>query len=428
MKKLLALLMAVLMLLSMPLMRARAEEEGPAADPPPAETPAPTPAAAPTAEPTATAAPTAEPTAEITAGPTAEPTPEPTPAPTAESTPAPTAESAPAPTAEATPDPTEEPEEAPEGSADQPRYTKSLRYWEKQRETIALTGELREDILIIARSQLGYSADDTYYEENGAGKKRYYTRYGDWYGTKFCDWCDVFVCFCIYYAGNETYPKESSCTRHMMNLKQLGYWREWNSYVPEKGDIVFFLANKDGNMPAHVGLVEEVIPAEDGKPGQLITIEGNQRNHDGKTPCVRRMVRDLDTVIGYGTYEKGPVYPEGCSLRSQGYVIIDENSPNFVEAPTEEAMVFLGMVNTRYYDYWFPQVPADAEPAEEPEDIPEPEPGPDPEPEPDADPEPDPDPQPETDDPADALPPREEALPKPQPGKGRLDFDRNSQE
>ena len=420
MKKLLALLMAVLVLLSMPLTRARAEEEGPAADPPAAETPAPTaePTAEPTPEPTATPTPTAEPIFE----PTAEPTPEPT----EESTPVPAPEETPA-LAEEPPILAEEPEGPQEGSADQPRYTKSLRYWERQRATVTLTGELREDILIIARSQLGYSADATYYEETETGKKRYYTRYGDWYGSKFCDWCDAFVSFCIYYAGNETYPMELSCTRHMMNLKQQGYWREWNSYVPQKGDIVFFLANKDGNMPAHVGLVEEVIPAEDGKPGQLITIEGNQRNPDGKTPCVRRMVRDLDTVIGYGTYEKGTVYPEGYSLRSQGYLVIDETSPHFVEAPTKEAMAFLGMVNTRYYEYWFPENAedeADVEVAEEPEEDLAPEPAE--EPEKDPAPEPEPEPEPQTDEPVDALPPQEETLPKPQPGKGRPGSDRDS--
>ena len=346
MKKLLALLLAALLLLSMPLPRARAEEEEPVEAPPAAQTPAdPDPTAAPTAAPAATAAPVE----------TEEP------APTAETTPAPTA--APAPAEE--PEPTEEPEETPETSNDHPRNSKSLKYWEKQRASITLTGELREDILIIAQSQLGYSADSTYYEESSSGKKRYYTRYGDWYGTKFCDWCDVFVSFCIFYAGNETYPAESSCGRHMLNLKREGYWREWNSYVPEKGDIVFFSFKSENTMPTHVGLVEEVIPAEDGKPGQLVTIEGNQRNPDGKTPCVRRMVRDLDSVVGYGTYERGKTYPEAYTVRSNGFTIIDEDSIYFVEYPTKAAMAFLGLVNSRYYAHWFPEESAAEEEAQE---------------------------------------------------------------
>ena len=334
MKKLLALVLAAFILLSMPVLRARAEEDGP----------------------TSPAAP-AEPSG---ANETEEPGP------------------ASDPGLDQDPDDGEEPdpdEEPIDGPHDQPRRSKSLKSWEKDRKNISLTGKLREDILIIARSQLGYSADGTCYEQTSDGRKRYYTRYGDWYGSRFCDWCDAFVSFCVCYGGNESYPVESSCSRHMMKLKSAGYWREWNSYVPRKGDIVFFVFSSKNSMPTHVGLVEEIIPPKDGKPGKLITIEGNQRNPDGRTPCVRRMVRDVKNVVGYGTYEKGKIYPEACTVRSNGWTIIDEESRYFVERPTEEAMRFLGLINSRYYTYWFPEGSAEeAEPAKEAEPAEEPEP------------------------------------------------------
>ena len=89
-----------------------------------------------------------------------------------------------------------------------PTEEKSLAYWEAIRGSIQLTGDLRKDILIITRAQLGYSADLFYYEQEPSGKQRFYTRYGEWYGRKFSDWCDMFVCFCIYYAGGTDYPFE----------------------------------------------------------------------------------------------------------------------------------------------------------------------------------------------------------------------------
>ena len=138
MKKLLALILVISMVLSSAIFLASCETEGgktekptekpteaptsaPTAEPTVAPTTAPTaePTTAPTAEPTEepTAAPTAEPTEEPTAAPTAEPTEEPTTAPTVkpteEPTLAPTEESTKAPTEEPTAAPTAEPTEEP---------------------------------------------------------------------------------------------------------------------------------------------------------------------------------------------------------------------------------------------------------------------------------------------------------------------------
>lgn len=254
-------------------------------------------------------------------------------------------------------DPNYEGDEPVDGNHDKPRRSKSLAYWEEKMASIHLTGKLAEDVLTIAQSQVGYSADSTCYEETASGGKKYYTRYGEWYGNSFIDWCDAFVSFCVYYAGSESYPVEASCYRHMMSLKRTGYWREWNAYVPKKGDIVFFALKLDKGQarPTHVGIVEEVIPGDGVQPGKLITIEGNQRNPDGGTSCVRRVERNLKYVVGYGTYERGKTYPEQDSVRSNGRTVIKEDSRSFVEYPTEAAMRFLGFLNTRYYAYWFPQ-------------------------------------------------------------------------
>ena len=376
MKRLLALLMAALVLLSLPVASARADGDDPAAEPPAAQS------AAPETTPDPTEVPAPEPTESPAPAPEETPVPEPTEAPA----PAPEETLAPEPTESPAPDPTE-PAETPAPGEDpvptdepvggdepgtepasgdeppaekphvQPQWAKSLEYWERKRQSIALTGDIREDVLTIARSQLGYSADPTCYEEDEDGR-HYYTRYGAWDGATFNNWCDSFVSFCIFYAGNTAYPGESSCRRHMFALKEAGYWREWNAYVPQKGDIVFFSAPAQYPLPVHVGIVEEVLWGENGEPNRLATIEGNQRNPQGETACVRRMVRLLDDVIGYGTYTVGTVYPAGLSYRTDGYQTIEPDSPYFVEYPTKKALRFLGLENTPYYAYWFPDEPA----------------------------------------------------------------------
>ena len=163
-----------------------------------------------------------------------------------------------------------------------------------------------------------------------------------------------------------------------------------------------------------MGLVEEVIPAQNGKPGRLITIEGNLSNPEGGTSCVRRMERELDCVIGYGTYEAGKIYPETYSVRYNGWQVIDENSPYFVDRPTREALRFLGLVNSPYYAYWFPEDVEEAEasePAEDPLTEEEPKAAPEPEAPPRED-GPEEEPLPKED-----PPPTWKPLP---PGKGRL--------
>ena len=184
MKRLLALLLAVLVLLSMPvtLVRADGEEppatETPAPDPtePPApdptEPPAPDPTEPPAPDPTAPPAPdpTAPPTPDPTAPPTPDPTEPPAPDPTAAPVPDPTAAPAPDPTATPAPAPTAAPTAKAEKPHDQPQWSKSLECWERERQDIPLTGQFREDVLTIARSQLGYSADGTCYEEDDRGR------------------------------------------------------------------------------------------------------------------------------------------------------------------------------------------------------------------------------------------------------------------
>jgi hypothetical protein len=66
-------------------------------------------------------------------------------------------------------------------------------------------------------------------------------------------------------------------------------------------------------------------------------------------------------VVGYGVYERGKTYPPKDTVRSEGWQVIGPDSVYFVDYPTEEALRFLGLRGTKYYEFWFPEPTPDPE-------------------------------------------------------------------
>lgn len=179
----------------------------------------------------------------------------------------------------------------------------TLAYWRnKQKKTVVLTNDFRKNILAVAESQIGYKESSVRYliEEEGAGRKGY-TRYGDFMGSPYCEWCAAFCSFCVYNAGLIDYPREISALRYETLLKSKGYFRAWCQYIPRPGDIVLLSLFPGSKSVSHVGIVEYIEEIPGGDP-VLHTIEGNVWD-DGVN--VARCVRSFDDVVGYGTYDVG---------------------------------------------------------------------------------------------------------------------------
>lgn len=162
--------------------------------------------------------------------------------------------------------------------------------WEKTFAHVELTGNWGEDVVAIAKTQLGYNESTKNYivEEDGETIKGY-TRYGAWYGAPYGDWCAMFASFCYRYAGVQGVPTDASCPNWIRTLEHLGLYRTSGAYTPQTGDLIFFDWNANGDAD-HVGLVAEM----DGD--SIKTIEGNS----GDT--VRYQTYELsDTrILGYG--------------------------------------------------------------------------------------------------------------------------------
>ena len=152
--------------------------------------------------------------------------------------------------------------------------------WERTFANVKLTGNFAEDILAIARTQLGYSESERDFIIDEDDVQHGYTRYGAWYGASYSEWCAMFVSFCAHYAQiPEKYlPQAANCAKWKKNLDKL-YLDDEDSYAPEAGDLIFFHYNrtedqrpeseKEKNVPNHVGIVTGT------DKNYIYTIEGN---------------------------------------------------------------------------------------------------------------------------------------------------------
>lgn len=103
--------------------------------------------------------------------------------------------------------------------------------------TYVNTGNQRNDIVGVARTQLGYTEG---YNND--------TKYGDWYGLPNQPWCAMFVSWCANQAGISTsiMPKISYVPNYFNNS---AFTIKYSDYTPQPGDL-FITKSK-----SHVGLV-----------------------------------------------------------------------------------------------------------------------------------------------------------------------------
>ena len=118
--------------------------------------------------------------------------------------------------------------------------------WESTLSGVALTGTWAEDVLAIARSQLGYSESAENYIATDSGEMKGITRYGQWYGDPYGDWCAMFVSFCLHYAQvpQSVVPTAGSCASLLSSSGSR--FRSAADYTPARGDILFLDENGDG--------------------------------------------------------------------------------------------------------------------------------------------------------------------------------------
>lgn len=175
--------------------------------------------------------------------------------------------------------------------------TETQEEWEATFQSVELTGKYPEDVLVIAKTQIGYTESTENYVTDEAGEDRGYTRYGQWYGEPYGEWSGMFASFCLHYAGVEGMPLSDDCEEWIKELSKEEYslYHEASDteYEPVPGDMVFF--DLDGDTKAdHTGIISEVNISE--TENELKTIEGDWED---KVQTVTRSVDD-EKILGYG--------------------------------------------------------------------------------------------------------------------------------
>ncbi len=101
--------------------------------------------------------------------------------------------------------------------------------WEKSISDVLLTGICSDDIIAVAKTQLGYSESAANYnvetDSNGIEIMKGYTRYGAMYGNAYADWDAMFISFCMHYAGvpQEDFPYEMTVSELVEKLLDKEY-------------------------------------------------------------------------------------------------------------------------------------------------------------------------------------------------------------
>lgn len=118
----------------------------------------------------------------------------------------------------------------------------------------SLTGDWNTDLAATAQSQIGYTESDTDYVVDEGGDICGATLYGEWYGDKYGQWNDMFLSFCLYYAGIPdeavSWKTEHTELDYLKIFSELGTYKEREIYSPEIGDVAFY---QDGR----VGIVSD---------------------------------------------------------------------------------------------------------------------------------------------------------------------------
>ena len=266
--------------------------------------------------------------------------------------------------------------------------------WEATLADVRLSESWPEDLLAVARTQLGYLESTTDFIIDADGRQKGYTRYGRWYGSEYADWCAMYVSFCLHYAGvpESAFPQEAGCGSWVRALQAHGLYRAPGEYTPQSGDLVFFDWQQNG-QPDHVGILEKA------DAGSLIVLEGNSRN------SVRRnsyFAAD-GSICGYGSLNEAfKRYRQ--AQESEAPEIPETPAPDAEAAETPEASAEPSLE---------PSAEPSVEPAEEPSAEPSVEPTASPEapeePETSSEPEPSPETSAEPEETPEPVPPLTEA-------------------
>ena len=178
-----------------------------------------------------------------------------------------------------------------------------------------LTGRMREDMIYIAKSQIGYHEGNSEADYGGGNTRGNgdYSEYGRYLSSSGNPWCSEFGSWCVRMSGLPKNILNSSRGANAATLtdntpSQYYRWRELSfaggSYTPQQGDILLWVWDMNSHeydeSLGHTSILKRVV--DNGSTVTLYTIDGNNGG------CVSEdtyVVRKSDGVLTKG---KGRLY------------------------------------------------------------------------------------------------------------------------
>lgn len=161
----------------------------------------------------------------------------------------------------------EEDGELPEES-DPTADVESAEEWDEMFTPLLRSLDWSENLVRIARAQLGYRESKANFIEDENGVRHGYTRYGAWSGDPYADWNGSFVAFCLNYTDipEKFMLRDTDVTRYAEAFDMGGALLPSTEFTPRAGDLVFFDTDHDEAHSAElVGIVVSVKADEEGR-------------------------------------------------------------------------------------------------------------------------------------------------------------------
>ena len=182
------------------------------------------------------------------------------------------------------------------------------------------TGSTGENLIAVARSQLGYTESTRNFQVDDQGIRRGITRYGQWYGIPYGHWSSMFVSFCLHYAGAEDLPANAGAESMRLEWEEAGLYRPASLWIPTPGNLVFLAEPDNAGTATAAAVVTEVTETS------ITLIQGDWEDAVSE----RTLDMGSPTILGYG--------------------IIPEASPYVLRAAPTENLSFVAQAVNYYAD------------------------------------------------------------------------------
>ena len=117
--------------------------------------------------------------------------------------------------------------------------------WQAANAEAVMTGNWAEDLVSVAKTQLGYEQSEKNFEIDPADgvTLRYYSRYGQSYGNPYGEWDVMFLSYCLKYAGipQSAIPQEASVLALRSSMSDMDWLLDGeDDSAADVGDIVIY--------------------------------------------------------------------------------------------------------------------------------------------------------------------------------------------